>query len=148
VDDIARRAGDPNTSVGAMLGSRDLYDRLLVGATRLDSVLDQGQGVLARVDHLGDTLYNHMGVLLGRADTTTASLQRTAFNVEQLGKKANGLADRSDGILRRVDQVLIEGAGKMDQAGDLMDAVSRLWFIRSKMDAPSEFPTLLNTANP
>ncbi len=137
VDEVMRRAGDPNATLGAMLGSRELYDRLLSGVAHADTALDQGQRLLGRADHLGDTLYHHVGVLLARADTASMSLQRTMAQAERLGGKANGIADRGDSVLRRADQVLREGSGKLEQAGDLMDAVSRLWFIRSKLDSSS-----------
>ena len=148
VGEIVRLSRDSNTSIGAMLGSRHLYDQLLLGISHTDTAISEGRHVLARVNHLGDTLYGHMGVILDRVDTISIGLQKTTANAENLSVKANALADQGDVLLHRVDQILIDGTGKLDQAGELMNAVSRLWFIRSKLEPPKEFPMLLNTAGP
>jgi phospholipid/cholesterol/gamma-HCH transport system substrate-binding protein len=148
IGEVVRMSRDTASTVGAMLGSRVLYDQFLLGIAHTDTAVREGRRVLSRVDRLGDTLHSHLGTLLARADTTSGSLQRTAQEAERLGVKANALADQGDVLLRRVDQILLEGSGKLDQAGDLMDAVSRLWFIRSKLEPPKEFPVLLNTAGP
>ncbi len=151
VDNIGKvvtASRDTNTSVGAMLGSRVMYDRILSDLSHLDQGITEGRHVLTRINRLGDTLYQHTGPLLARADTTSLRLQRTADEAERLGAKANAIADQSQVVLQRLDQVLIQGSGKLDQAGDVMDAISRLWFIRSKLEPPREFPALLNTADP
>lgn len=148
IDQIVVKAKDPNTTVGAMLGSRDLYDRLLAGVNSVDTAVGQGRMVLSKVQILADTLHIAMGGILSRADTASDRLVRTADNAEKLSVHANVLAGQGETILRRMDQIMLQGAGKLDQAGDLMDAVSSLWFIRGKMVKKGEYPVLLNEAGP
>jgi phospholipid/cholesterol/gamma-HCH transport system substrate-binding protein len=144
IDEIVVKSKDPNTTVGAMLGSRELYDRLLAGVNNVDTAVGQGRMVLGRVQLLTDTLHGALGSFLARADTTSSKLVRTADQAEQLSVHANVLAGQSETILRRMDQIMLQGAGKLDQAGDLMDAVSQLWFIRGKMSKKGEYPVLMN----
>ncbi|HKP97511.1 MAG TPA: MlaD family protein [Fibrobacteria bacterium] len=148
IDEIVVKTKDPNTTVGAMLGSRDLYDRLLYGVNSVDTAVGQGRAVLSRVQLLTDTLHVALGGILARADSTSGKLVRTAEQAEKLSVHANVLAGQGETILRRMDQLMLQGAGKIDQAGDLMDAVSSLWFIKGKMAKKGEYPVLLNEAGP
>lgn len=146
IDEIVVMTKDPNSTVGAMLGSRELYDRLLEGVSQVDTAVGEGRQVLGRVKLLGDTVNASLGAFLARADTTSAKMVRTAEQVEKLSVHANVIAGQGESILKRMDQIMLQGAGKMEQAGDLMDAVSKLWFIRGKMQPKGEYPVLLNEA--
>lgn len=148
IDDIVAMSKDPHTTVGAMLGSRELYDRLLAGVNQVDTAVGQGRLVLGKVQLLADTIHTAMGGFLQRADTTSARLARTADQAEQLSVHANVIAGQSETILRRMDQIMLQGSGKMEQAGDLMDAVGQLWFIRGKLAKTTEYPLLMNDAGP
>jgi phospholipid/cholesterol/gamma-HCH transport system substrate-binding protein len=148
IDEIVVKTKDPNTTVGAMLGSRDLYDRLLHGVNNVDTAVSEGRMVLGRVQLLTDTLHLAMGGILARADSTSERLVKTAEEAEKLSVHANVLAGQGETILRRMDQIMLQGAGKLDQAGDLMDAVSSIWFIKGKMEKKKDYPVLLNEAGP
>jgi phospholipid/cholesterol/gamma-HCH transport system substrate-binding protein len=148
IDEIVVKSKDPNTTVGAMLGSRELYDRLLAGVNNVDTAVTEGRQVMGRVQMLADTMHTAVGGLLARADTTSERLMKTAEQAERLSVHANVLAGQGETILRRMDQVMLQGAGKIDQAGDVMDAVSQLWFIRGKMPKKGEYPVLMNEAGP
>ena len=148
IDEIVVMSKDPHTTVGAMLGSRELYDRLLAGVNNVDTAVTEGRRVLGRVGVMADTLHTSLTGVLARADTASARLVKTAEETERLGAQANVLASQGETILRRMDQIMLQGAGKLDQAGDLMDAVSSLWFIRGKMQKKGEYPVLLNEAGP
>lgn len=148
IDEIVVMTKDPNSTVGAMLGSRELYDRLLKGVNQVDTAVGEGRHVLNQVKLLGDTVNASLGAFLARADTTTSKMVKTAEEVEKLSVHANGLADQGETILKRMDQIMLQGSGKLEQAGDVMDAVSKLWFIRGKLETKGEYPLLLNEAGP
>lgn len=148
IDEIVVKTKDPSTTIGAMLGSRELYDRLLAGVNNVDTAVSEGRHVMNRFQLMADTVHSAVGGLLARADTTSERLMKTAEQAERLGVHANVLAGQGETILRRMDQMMVQGAGKLDQAGDLMDAVSGLWFIRGKMVKKGEYPVLLNEAGP
>jgi phospholipid/cholesterol/gamma-HCH transport system substrate-binding protein len=148
IDEVVAMSKDSNSTVGAMLGSRQLYDRLLRGVDRVDTAVGEGRAVLSQVKRLGDTVNATLGAFLARADTASAAMVRTAGEVEKLSVHANGMADQGEVLLKRMDQIMLQGSGKLEQAGDLMDAVSKLWFIRGKMQAKGEYPVLLNEAGP
>lgn len=148
IDEIVVMTKDPNSTVGAMLGSRELYDRLLQGVNRVDTAVGEGRAVLSQVMMIGDTVNASLGAFLARADTTSTRMVKTAEEVEKLSVHANLLAGQGEVILKRVDDMMLQGAGKMEQAGDLMDAVSKLWFIRGKMGVKGEYPVLMNEAGP
>lgn len=148
IDTVVEMTRDPKTTIGALLGSRDLYDRLLASVNNVDTAVGQGRQVLSRVQLLTDTIHNSLGGFLTRADTTSQRLVRTADQVEKLSMKANVIADDGEAMMRRMDQMMVQGAGKIDQAGDLMDAVSHIWFIRGKVAKQGDYPLLLNEMGP
>lgn len=148
IDEIVVMSKDPKTTVGAMLGSRELYDRLLSGVNNVDTAVTEGRRVLGRVGFMADTLHHSLNDVLARADTASAKLVKTAGETERLGAQANVLASQGETILRRMDQIMLQGSGKLEQAGDLMDAVSSFWFIKGKMAKKGEYPVLLNEAGP
>lgn len=148
IDEVVVMSKDPHTTVGALLGSRELYDRMLAGVNNVDTAVTEGRKVMARVGIMADTLHSSLVGVLARADTASIHMVKTAEETERLGVQANALADQGETLLRRMDQIMLQGAGKLDQAGDLMDAVSSLWFIRGKMKQKGEYPMLLNEAGP
>ena len=148
IDEIVVMSKNPGSTVGAMLGSRELYDRLLHGVNQVDTAVGEGREVLGRVKGLGDTLHTALGGILAKADTTTDRLLRASLEVEKLSTHANVLADQGEVLLKRADQVMLQGSGKLQQAGDLMDAVSKFWFIRGRLERKGDYPVLLNEAGP
>lgn len=148
IDQVVTMSKDSNSTVGAMLGSRQLYDRLLAGVNQVDTAVGEGRKVMGGLAQLGDTLHQAMGTFLARADTTTMKMVKTADEAEKLSVHANVIADQGEGLLRRMDQMMLQGAGKMEQAGDLMEAVGSLWFIRGKLKAKGGYPMLMNEAGP
>ncbi len=148
IESVVHLSRSPNSTVGALLGSRDLYDDLLRGVHNIDLAVTEGREVMARVNGIGDTLQTGIQGLLKRADTTAFLLTRTAEQAEKLGTHANRLAVRGEAVLARVDDMLKDGAGKMDQAGDLVDVASGMWPFKNRLPSAKEFPLLLNEAMP
>lgn len=148
IENVVHLSRSPHSTVGALLGSRELYDDLLRGVHNIDSAVNEGREVMARVNGIGDTLQTGIQGLLKRADTTAYLLTRTAEQAEKLSTHANRLADRGETVLARVDDLLKDGAGKMDQAGDLVEVASGMWPFKNRLPSAKEFPLLLNEAMP
>jgi phospholipid/cholesterol/gamma-HCH transport system substrate-binding protein len=148
IGSVVAKTQDPNTSVGAMLGSRELYDRLLEGIENVDATAGAGKELLGRVNRAGDSLNTVFGELLVRADSTSVRMLGAAEQAEALGFQANSMARQGEILLGRLDVILQEGTGKIEQAGDLMNAVGDLWFIRSKLKREDDFPMLRRSAGP
>ncbi len=146
---VVAMSQDSSSTVGAMLGSRALYDRLFNSLDRLDTVMVQGKDMLAGIQGLEQTVSATAGPMLANADSAIKALQNASVQAELLSVNANHLAERGETLLDKVDAILLDGAGKIDQAGNLMDAASKLWFIRGKMHPPvKEYPVLLQEMGP
>lgn len=149
LESLVRMSRSPNSTVGALLGSRDLYDRLLHGVENVDLAVGEGRQVMRQVNEITDSLHLGLTGFLSRADTISGHLSRTAAQAETLSLTANRLADKGEVVLSRVDDLLKDGAGKMDDAGQLITAVSGMWPVKGKMPKPpEEFPLLLNEVSP
>ncbi len=146
---VVAMSQDSSSTIGAMLGSRALYDRFFVSLDRLDTVMSQGNDMLAGIHRLEKTVSASAGPMLANADSAIRALQNASIQAEILSINANHLAERGETLLDRVDGILLDGAGKVDQAGELMDAVSQLWFIRGKMRPEVKaYPLLLQEMGP
>jgi len=148
LEEIVHLSRSPKSTVGALLGSRELYDELLGGVRNMDKAVTESRQVMARANDLGDSLNSGMMSLLRRADTTAFLMIRTAEQAEKLSLHANRLADRGETVLNRVDDLLKDGADQMDKAGDFVEVASGMWPFKGRMPAPEEFPLLLNEAMP
>ncbi len=148
MNQVVQMSLDPHSTVGALLGSRDLYDRFSLSLDRMDTAMGEGKHLFVRLQGLEGKLSATLPSVLSHVDSTAYHLLRTSQEAEKLSTHANLLADQGEGILKKTDHLLSEGAGKLEQAGDLMDAVSQFWFIRHKLEQKGDYPLLSNELGP
>lgn len=152
IGQVVAMARDSGSSVGAMLGSRELYDRVLTSLEGFDGAVQEGRTVLGKASAIEDQLSTALPSILTRADSTALLALLTVKEVEKLGLSANRIARKGEVVLDRLDGVLAEGSAKVDQAGEVMDAVSGLWPLKSKLrrvgNDPAEYPVLLRESQP
>ncbi len=148
VGQVVQLSTDSSTTIGALLGSRVAYDRLLGSLDKIDLLADQGQKVALQTDTITQLVLNKVPNLLAQTDSITSTLLNTSKQAEILSIAANRLASETGDVIGRVDQFLLEGTDQMAKAGDLIDAVSNFWLIRRKLEGKDEFPILANGVGP
>ena len=165
-EDILDKANATATTVGALFGSRLLYDNLNRQLTRLDDITYQGKKVLHQASGLFDTIQYHVPVLLEKVDTIATNVSEMMVEVRPLPQKVDNLMGRVDGLMGQVDntfgrvdgllsEVSLVTSGLSDfmeateqtlqNADDLMSGVSNMWIVKRSMPNKDSVPFMVET---
>ena len=165
-DTIVAMAMDTGTTVGALFGSRALYDNLNTQLSRLNDITLAGKSALYKTSYLLDTLQSNVPGLLHKVDGITddvsgmmAELKPLPGKVDQLMGNVEGLMGdvgntmgKVDGLLKDVSQVTTGLSDFMESteqtlqnADDLMNGISNMWIIRRSMPSKDSVPFMVET---
>ena len=165
-DTIVAMAMDTGTTVGALFGSRALYDNLNTQLNRLNDITLAGKSALYKTSYLLDTLQSNVPGLLHKVDGITddvsgmmAELKPLPGKVDQLMGNVEGLMGdvgntmgKVDGLLKDVSQVTTGLSDFMESteqtlqnADDLMSGISNMWIIRRSMPSKDSVPFMVET---
>lgn len=172
-DSLLTMAMDTGTTIGAMFGSRALYDNLNRQLNRIDDMTYVGKRVLFQTATIMDTLQVQMPMLLGKVDVITddvgglvtelkplpQKVDNLMGNVEGLMDNVGGLMGKLDASLGKADNMLKEvgeltsGLGDfmeateqtLQSADDLMNGLSSMWIIRRSLPNKDSVPFMVET---
>jgi len=158
-DTILKMIIDTNTSVGALLGSRVVYNRLDFATLKLNGLLGDAGGVLLRVDDVFKTINNGMPKASAFADTITIGVTNLVGNLNSLTDRASLILNSLDTTLHNVNNVvetlsnvmgttsniITDGTQTLGRADDFMGSMSKFWFIRNKIPKKDSIPLLGDT---
>jgi len=158
-DTLLKMAVDTNTSVGALLGSRILYNQLDYASRRLNGLLVEANGVVFRIDDVVKNLNGGIPKASAFADTITTSFTGLVGNLNNLTNRASILMNSLDTTLHDVSSMvgnlntvmgttgnlITDGSQTLGRADDFMGGVSKFWFLRSKIPKKDSIPLLEDT---
>jgi len=165
-DTILAMANDTGTTVGALFGSRGLYDNLNRQLNRIDDITYIGKKVLFQAADLFDTIQLEMPALLNKVGTIAddvglmmTELKPVPHKVDTLMGSIGGMMVRMDGTLGHIDglisdvSLLTAGVGDfmesteqtLQNADDLMAGLSNMWIIRRSMPSRDTVPFMVET---
>jgi phospholipid/cholesterol/gamma-HCH transport system substrate-binding protein len=158
-DTLLNKVIDTNATIGMLLGSRILYDRLDNVVSRLDKAFIEVNGLvgnangmfssmneampkaMAFADTLSTGVMGFMGSLnnlTDRATTLITSLDTTAHNVGNMVNDLNSMVGSAGNIIT-------DGSQAINKADDVLGGVSKFWFMRSKIPKKDTIPLLEDT---
>jgi len=158
-DTLLKLVVDTNTSVGALLGSRIIYNRLDYATVKLNDFLINANDAMFRVDNVFKTINGGMPKASAFADTITIGVTGLVNNLNGLTDRASGLMNSLDTTLRDVGSMvnglntimgttgnlITDGSQTLGKADDFMGGVSKFWFLRSKIPKKDSIPLLEDT---
>jgi phospholipid/cholesterol/gamma-HCH transport system substrate-binding protein len=165
-DTLVGMAMDTGTTIGALFGSRLLYDNLNRQLNRLDDITYVGKKVLFQASGLFDTMQVQVPVLLGKVDGIADNVSGMMTELKPMPQKldnllgsVDGMMDKMDNTFGRVDGLLNEvgqvTAGLSDfmeateqtlqNADDLMAGISNMWIVRRSMPSKDSVPFMVET---
>lgn len=165
-DTILGMAMDTGTTIGALFGSRLLYDNLNRQLTRLDDITYQGKKVLYQASDLFDTMQYHIPILLDKVDTIASDVSGLMGDIKPLPQKVDNLMTGVDKMMGKVDntfgrvdgllnEVSLVTSGLSDfmeateqtlqNADDLMAGVSNMWIVKRSMPNKDSVPFIVET---
>jgi phospholipid/cholesterol/gamma-HCH transport system substrate-binding protein len=156
-DTLLKRVTDTNTTVGIMLGSRRLYDKLEDQLGKVDGLTSDLDRITGQTNALLGTANRRLPGVFDSADTLTADVMKLSGNLDILSGRALGLigsldttAAKMNGMvddLRRMTgeagSLISDGTHTLRRADDLMNGVSKFWFIRDKIPQKDTIPLLV-----
>ena len=165
-DTLVGMARDTGTTIGALFGSRLLYDNLNRQLNRLDDITFIGKKVLFQASGLFDTIQVQVPTLLGKVDNIAddvtgmmtelkpvpEKLENLLGNVDNMMGKVDNTFNRVDGLLHEVGTVTSGLSDFMEtteqtlqNADDLMAGISNMWLVRRSMPSKDSVPFMVET---
>jgi len=146
---LLNMALSPNSTFGALIGSREVYDQILFQLDKVDMITTHTEGVLA-------SLETRVPPLLDRADTLIGQVGRVGVKLDTVSSQAIGLLHSVDTTLwavnaimgdlqnltRGASQMMVDGESKLERADDLMKGLGSFWFIRNRIPKKDTVPLL------
>jgi phospholipid/cholesterol/gamma-HCH transport system substrate-binding protein len=165
-DTLVGMAMDTGTTIGALFGSRALYDNINRQLIRLDHITLSGSKAIQQMSILMDTLQNSMPPLLNRFDMVASDVSSMMAELKPLPQKVDGLLGKVDGMMGKVDGTFERVDGLLNEVGqvtsglsdfmesteqtlqsadDLMAGISNMWIVRRSMPNKDSVPFIVET---
>ena len=165
-DTLVGMALDTGTTIGALFGSRLLYDNLNRQLNRLDDITYSGKKVLNQASGLFDTIQVQVPVLLGKVDNIADNVSGMMNELQPMPQKLDNLLGNVDGMMGKVDntfnrvdgllnEVSLVTAGLSDfmeateqtlqNADDLMAGISHMWIVKRSLPSKDSVPFMVET---
>ena len=165
-DTLVSMAMDTGTTIGALFGSRALYDNLNRQLVRLDDITLSGTRAIHKVSNLMDTLQLTVPPLMGRMDNVMnnvsgmmddvsgmmSELKPLPGKVDALMGKLGGTVDRADDMIAELGKITIGLSDFMEStentlqnADELMEGVSNMWIVNRNLPNRDSIPFMVET---
>jgi len=148
-DSLLKMAIDTNATIGMLLGSRSLYDRLDGAVNGLNSLLRDMGGIVGDVDGIVKTMGDGMPKALAFADTLSTSVMDVMGkanvmmgSLDSTLRNVGGMVDDLAPVVGSVGNILTDGSQTLNKTDDLVGGVSKFWFIRGKIPKKDTIPLL------
>ena len=148
-DTLLNMVIDTNATIGMLLGSRVLYNRLDMATVRLNNLLLDVDNLMGginsgvpKVTAFADTfstgvigLMDNLGGLTGKASTLINSLDTTMRGFSSM---VNDLSS----VVGETSNLISDGSQTISRADDFIGGVSKFWLLRSKIPQKDSIPLL------
>ncbi|GHV17277.1 mce-related protein [Fibrobacterales bacterium] len=155
-DTLLNMVMDTNATIGMLLGSRVLYNRLDYATTRLNDLLGDAGGLMTGVNVMFNQINNGMPRAIAFADTLSTGVMGLMNNLDDLTGRASGVINSLDTTMKSVGimvndlnsimgtagNIITDGSQTLNKADDFMGGVSKFWFIRNKIPQKDSVPLL------
>jgi phospholipid/cholesterol/gamma-HCH transport system substrate-binding protein len=139
-DSLLRMAGNPKTTVGALIASDSLYRQLMTTLKNADEVGDQAQELAAKVSDAAPELIERTQKLQSEIQAVSRRSLVTLDKLDSLLVHSDSLAVQSRPLLKPAEQILRKGQVELDKSGELIDGVKSHWLLKSQFEKSSGIP--------
>ena len=158
-DTLIAMALDTGTTMGALFGSRTLYDNLNRQLYRLDEITYVGKNALKKTSVLLDTMKTSVPALVSRANEVTDNVGNLLEDFKPLPGQVTSLLNSMDSTVDRVDNLVNDFGtvtvglqdfmntteSTLQSADDLMSGISKMWLFRSNIPKHDSVPFVVET---
>ena len=158
-DELVTMALDTGTTMGALFGSRALYDNLNRQLYRLDEITYLGKNVLKKTSFLLDTMKTDVPTLISRANEVTNNVGNLLEDFKPLPGQVTSLLNSMDSTVGRVDNLVTDFGtvttglqdfmntteNTLQSADDLINGMSKMRLFRSNIPKHDSVPFVVET---
>jgi phospholipid/cholesterol/gamma-HCH transport system substrate-binding protein len=158
-DELITMALDTGTTMGALFGSRALYDNLNRQLYRLDEITYIGKNVLKKTSFLLDTMKTDVPRLVSRANEVTNNVGNLLEDFKPLPGQVTSLLNSMDSTVGRVDNLVTDFGtvttglqdfmntteNTLQSADDLMNGMSKMWLLKGNVPTHDSVPFVVET---
>ena len=158
-DTLIAMALDTGTTMGALFGSRALYDNLNRQLFRLDEITFIGKNVLKKTSFLLDTMKTDVPRLVSRANEVTDNVSNLLEDFKPLPGQVTSLLNSMDSTVGRVDNLVTDFGtvttglqdfmntteSTLQSADDLMNGMSKMWLLKGNIPKHDSVPFVVET---
>jgi phospholipid/cholesterol/gamma-HCH transport system substrate-binding protein len=105
-DTLVAMAMDTGTTIGALFGSRALYDNLNRQLNRLDDITYAGKNTLEKTSKLLDTLSENVPPMVSKIDNMTTDMSSIVADLKPLPAKVDELMGNVGGLFKSMDTTM------------------------------------------
>jgi len=139
-DTLISTIRDTNTTVGALLGSKILYDNLDSTVIRLLSLVSGADDIfkilntgMPKIVAFADTFSTDAITLIGSLDSLSGSASGVINSLDSTIKNLGGMVNEFSSIAQPLGSLIKEGSQTLNRTDDVMTGVSKFWLLRSKI---------------
>jgi len=151
-DTLVEMAMDTGTTLGALLGSRLLYDNLNQQLTRLDQMTYAGTKIINLLQLRMPSLFNRLDTIAGGVTVLITDmkdvpqkLDRTFTSLDTVLFRMDGLVGDLGNVTVSLDQFIGNGEQTLQSAEDLIAGISNMWIIRRSIPKKDTVPFVVET---
>ena len=148
-DSLLKMVIDTNATIGMLLGTRILYDRLDNAVIGLTSLLKDASVIARDVDGMVESVNNGIPKAMAFADSFSVSVMEVMGragsimnSLDSTLQSVGGLVDNLSPVIGSVGNIITDGSQTLDKTDDLVGGVSKFWFIRGKIPKKDTIPLL------
>jgi len=142
VDSLLDLIRDTNTTVGMLLGSRILYNRLDTATVSLNKLLGGTDRLIGNVNNIFKNINDGMPAAMFFADTLSSKVMGLMGNLDNLTDRAGTLINSLDTTVHHIGSLITDGSQAINKADDFIGGMSKFWFIRNKIPQKDSIPLL------
>ena len=151
-DTIVTLVMDTGTTIGALLGSRALYDNLNTQLLRLDKITNLGTSLLVNFNQNVPTLFKQSETMLNDMQNLLNGMENVPNQVNNMFTSMDNLFDRMDTLVTNVDGMskslsgfITVGEKTLEGAENIVDGMSNMWIIRRSIPEKDSIPFTVET---
>lgn len=143
---------DSGTTIGALLGSRTLYDNLNLQVGRVDTITSVGTDILIAINEDIPSLLDHSDTVLTDLRRIVGGVQNVPENLDVMFGSMNGfflqmdtLITNFNGMANVVTGLAEIGGNTLESADEVMSGLSNMWLVRRSIPRADSVPFTVET---
>lgn len=147
VDTLVALTMDTGTTIGALLGSKTIYEKLNLQLDRLDhfsyvgtSLLDRISGTIPPIIFRADTLTRMLTSMTTELEGTPQRIDNVFTSLDGVFLHLNGTMDSLGRVVGNMNGIVSQGEETLKNADDLIEGASNMWIFKRSMPRRDSVP--------